>query len=76
MNLLRWAFTKEGSASTPRLSAGSASVVAGSVAGLLANFRFGEVGGVLIGLAVLVVLFAATYPALRDQQIKDKAGGR
>ncbi len=65
-------FTKEGSATTPRLSAALAALVAGGLAGLYFSFRTSEGWGVVAGLLCAVVVFSGTYPTLRDEHDRQR----
>jgi hypothetical protein len=72
MRLLRWMFTKEGGAATPRLSAVSAALLAGALAGVFFSLRMGDASGAMAGLGFAAVCFRVIYPALREEHQRQR----
>lgn len=73
MGVLRWMFTTEGGAATPRLSAGSAALTAGLIGGIIGSVAYNPAVGVIVGLLFAVIVFTKTYPQLREEHRRQAA---
>ena len=65
-------FTKEGSATTPVVSAVSTSLIVGVVSGVFFWFRISEGWGITAGVLMTGVFFFTIYPKLREERAKQE----